>query len=317
MKKLIILTILMLTSINAKIDIPEDVSCSSLKNIVEHGWSDKNATLNTFIIKSTTRAIPKTLSYIEKPLVYEYDKEIPDFKMPKIQIGKTKYIQLFSYVKYLEHESRDEEAYKIYLESLKGLNNISSEAFISVMFRMANEKVIVQSLQEWSKHKTFSKEFINELSHLLLIDNQYLLDVVKSEKELMIKTFEKTYLKILENKETMKLMKKTLYFTKKYIEEDYQLQVKAINSNSFHELQLFREKERDKYNSFSMGAKSIVMGVKAKLYAFIGLENSYDFIAHYRAKRSTITTTPKIIQTSKEYLEQVQENRKFLKKLST
>ena len=316
MKKLIILTILMLTSINAKIEIPEDVSCDALKNIVEHGWSDNNATLNAFILKSATRAIPKTLTHIEKPLVYEDDEKIPDYKIPKIQIGKTKYIQLFSYVKYLEHEGRDEEAYKIYLESLKGLNNISSEQFISVMFRMANEKVIVQSLQEWSKHKTFSKEFIDKLSHLLLVDNQYLLDVVKSEKKLMIKNFEKHFSKKVQNKDDEKLMKKTLYFTKKYIEEDYQLQVKAINSNSFQELQLFREKERNKYNSFSMGAKSIVMGVKAKIYAFIGLENRYNFIAHYIAKRNTIATTPKIIQTCKEYLEQVEENRKFLKRLS-
>ena len=208
----------MLTSINAKIEIPEDVSCTSLKNVVEHGWSDKNATLNDFIIGSGTHgSIPKILTHIEKPLIYEDDKEIPDFKMPKIQIGKTKYIQLFSYVKYLEHEGRDEEAYKIYLESLKGLNSISSEQFMSVIFRIVNEKTIVQSLKEWAKHKTFSKEFVDELSHLLLVDNQYLLDVVKSEKKLMIKNFEKHFSKKTQNKDDEKLMKKTLYFTKKYI----------------------------------------------------------------------------------------------------
>ena len=64
MKKLIILTILMITSINAKIEIPEDVSCDALKNIVEHGWSDQNTTLNTN-------------SHISKPMNYLFSYPHP------------------------------------------------------------------------------------------------------------------------------------------------------------------------------------------------------------------------------------------------
>ena len=197
MKKLLLILLLTVSTYANNSKIPEKICSKHFDKVIEHGWSDDNATLNAFIIKSGSRAIPKILGNLKTPLIYKYYPKIPDFL-----INRHKYKQLFAYVKYLEHKNRMDESDKIYVDALDGLNNIESEQIISLIFRIVLEKIVMRSIRESQARYGLNQELKDELKKSLIIDNQFLLEVIKKENS-FFDSILKSFPKIRKNKEEL------------------------------------------------------------------------------------------------------------------
>ena len=234
---------------------------------------------------------------LEKPLIYIDDKEYTHFRMFKLRIHKEDYIQLFSYVKYLENQGRDAEAIKIYIDALNGLKNIPSEQSMSLIFRMMNEKVIVASLKEWYKHKNIPSELKNKLNQLLLLNDEYLVEILNNDNKISLSYVNK-FPKI-----------------KKLANIHHQLFMEAVRNDSLDKYNDYSAKKKEEYLSFSNIVKYGYTQGKVKLYTFLGLEPNKSFIDEFQIISSIYEPRTYITKTIKEYREQVNDNKIFLESL--
>ena len=292
MKKLLLILLLTVSTYANNSKIPEKICSKHFDKVIEHGWSDDNATLNVFIIKSGSRAIPKILGNLKTPLIYKYYPKIPDFL-----INRHKYKQLFAYVKYLEHKNRMDESDKIYVDALDGLNNIESEQIISLIFRIVLEKILIKSIKESQERYGLSKELKDKLKQALLTNNEFLLEVVASENKIYNSYMEK-YPQLIKMNEEMK----THFIT-------------AIKNDSLDEYNEYSAKKKEEYLSFSNIIKYGYTKGKVKLYTLLGLEPNKRFIDEFRIITSMYEPRTYIGKTIKEYREQVADNKVFLESL--
>ena len=256
-------------------------------------------TLSIYANKDIHR--PKVVDMIrgklEKPLIYIDDKEYTHFRMFKLRIHKEDYIQLFSYVKYLENQGRDTEAIKIYIDALNGLKNIPSEQSMSLIFRMINEKVIVDSLKEWYEHKNIPSELKHKLNQLLLLNDDYVVEVLNNDNKISLSYVNK------------------FPEIKKLANLHHQLFMEAVKNDSLDEYNEYSAKKKEEYLSFSNIVKYSYTQGKVKLYTLLGLEADKSFIDEFQLTLSIYVPRTYITKTIKEYREQVKNNKIFLENL--
>jgi len=322
MKKLILIFLLTLSSYaTEQVTSANKVCIHQLENVIEKGWSDSNQTLNNFIIKNGTTSIPKILNLLDKPLSIKDGFLIVDNEYsPKLLLTRDDYIKLFSYVKYLEQNGEKNKAYDISIKALKGLNNTKSRDLLALIVHVMNEKIIVKSLKESLQHHRFSKEqkvaLKKELSKLLLLDNQLLIETIDYDNLLTSKTVKHV---LLEDKSTQeeekKLTNKILFYTEKYC-TNYNLELKkAILSDSFDALEAHRKKEIEEFKSFKNTINFIIDKLKVKLINYIPLSSDYTELAKSIAKSNFMVDTPSLFKTYKEYMTQVKSNQAFLESI--
>ena len=320
MKKLLIIFLLSLSSYaTEKVTTPNDV-IPQLENVIEKGWSNANQTLNNFIIKSEVTNIPKILKLLDKPLSIKGEVHIVGNEYnPKLLLTNADYIKLFSYVKYLEHNSKEKKAYSIVIKALKGLNNTESRSMLSLMFHMVNEKIIVKSLKESLQHHRFSKEqrvaLKKELGELLLLDYQLLFESIDYENMITDKLLEDSYLKENSNQEEKKLMSKVLFYSKEYCINYNKKLKKAILSNSIDELETHLKKEIEEFESFKNTTNLMLDSFKRKLANYLPLSSDYTVLAKYLAKSNFMFATPSVFKTYKDDMAQVKSNQAFLESI--
>jgi len=296
-KLLLALLLFLPFQINAEnIKIPNEICSKHFDKVIEDGWSDENVTLNGFIIKSGTRAIPKILTNLKKPLVLKDDSTVV-YKIPKILVNRDDYKQLFAYVKYLEHENRIDEADKIYVDALDGLNNIESEQIISLIFRIVLEKIVMRSIRESQARYGLNQELKDELKKSLIIDNQFLLEVIKKENS-FFDSILKSFPKIRKNKEEL-----------------YIHLLSAIETDSLNEYKSYKKKRRDELRTFGNMMKYTFKLGKLKLYKLLDIEADSSDIYKFKLNNGVYSATPRVLKTYQEYLTQVKNNKNFLESL--
>ena len=295
MKKLLLSILLTITIYAENIKIPYEICSKHFDKVIKHGWNDDNATLNEFIVKSGTRAIPKFLTNLRTPLMFEHDPKIPNYHIPKLLVNRDQYKQLFAYVKYLEHENRMGEVQKIYTDALYGLKNIEHKESISLIFRIILEKILTTSIKESQERYGLSKELKDKLKEALLTNNDFLLEVVESENKIY-NSFMKKYPQLIK------------------INEEIQTHlITAIKNNSFDEFKQYKEEKLDALFNYQNIIKYGFLKGKKRLYRLVEIDTEY--LDLFNAKQDMYRSTPSILKTYQEYLTQVKNNKIFLESL--
>ena len=294
MKKLLLLILLTL-NINAEdIKVPNEICSKHFDKIIEHGWNEENATLNAFIIKSATHAIPKTLSNLRTPLIYIDDPKNPNYPSPKILINRDAYKQLFAYVKYLEHENRMEEVNTMYIDALKGLKNMKSKGNIDLIFRMVIESIILKSIKERQKRYGLNQELKNELKKSLLTNNSFLLDSLKAENAFFTSII------------------KPFPTIRKKNQELYNILISSIKNNSFGKYKSYKKEKRKELRTFGNTIKYTFLRAKEKIYELLNLEVETLEIDKFILLNDIYMPRPRVLKTYQEYLDKVVKNKNFL-----
>ena len=297
MKKLLLLILLVTTTYAENIQIADKICAKYFDKIIEHGWSDENTTLNAFIIKSETHAIPKILTHLQEPFIFEYDPKIPNYPIPKILVNKGEYKQLFAYVKYLEYKHLPEEVDKIYMDTLKGLNSIKPTQIMNLIFRMGNESILLKSIIETQNRYGLSQKLKNELKNSLLLDNQFLLKIIKKDNSF--------YDSVLTPFPKLKEKNQELY---RYL-------VSSIKNNSLEKYKSYKKEKREEIRTFANLLKYTFLHGKEKFYTLLNIEPDTLEIDKFKLLNNIYEPRPKMLKTYQEYLTQVEENNKFLESL--
>lgn len=158
-----------------RLDIPNIVNTEQLQSIVENGWSDKNKTMNDFIITNVERSMPEILRKINKPILKVKPSEQDPFPIPKILLNRDDNLLIISYCKYLEYIGHNNKALELYIKSLEGLNNIESKSMLSSIYRLVIEEMLVLGLENNLNNNTNKKIYIKEkLQKNLILDTNIL-----------------------------------------------------------------------------------------------------------------------------------------------
>jgi len=289
MKKITLLILLTLTTYAENIKIPEEICSKHFDKVIEDGWSDDNATLNEFIIKSGSRAIPKILTNLRTPIMFKDD--------PKVLINRDEYKQLFAYVKYLEHENRMEEVQQIYTDALYGLKTIESKENISLIFRMVIESVIKKSIKESQKRYELAQVLNTELKKSLLTDNNFLLDCLKGENAFFISIL----------KPFPEIEKKN--------QELYSYLISSVKNNSLNQYESYKKEKREEMRTIENVIKFTFLRGKEKLYRLLDIEPDTLEIDKFTMLHDMYESQPRILEAYQDYLTQVKNNKKFLESL--
>jgi len=297
LKKLLLLILLTLTTYAENIKIPEEICLKHFDKVIEHGWSDENATLNAFIIKSGTRSIPKILTNLKMPLIYIDDPKIPDFPIAKLLVNRGQYKLLFAYIKYLEQNNHMEEVTKIYINTLQGLTNITPTDNLSLTFRMGIESIVNKSIKESQKRYGLDYVLKTKLKKSLLTDNNFLLKIVEKEK-----TFFTSILKSFPEIE-------------KKNQELYSYLISSIENNSLNKYESYKKEKREEMRTFGNVIKFTFLRGKEKLYRLLDIEPDTLEIDKFTMLHDMYESRPRILETYQDYLTQVKSNKIFLKNL--
>jgi len=297
MKKLLLLILLTVSTYANNSKIPEKICPKHFNKIIEHGWSDENATLNAFIIRSGSRAIPKILTNLRTPLSFQEDPINPNYPIPKLLIDGDKYRKLFAYVKYLEHENRMEEVQKIYTDALYGLRNIESKENISLILSIVFERILKKSIKESHDRYGLNQELKNKLKKSLLLNDDYLFEVLNNDHRILL-----TYMNEFPE-------------LKKLSNAQHQLFMEAVKNNSLDEYNENSAKKQEKYLSFSNIVKYGYIQGKVKLYNFLGIELDKSFSKEFLITIFIYEPRIYIGKTIKDYQNQVKNNKIFLENL--
>ena len=309
----ILLSLLFAMNLVAKTDIHE----SQLTKITENGWSENNKTLNRKIIDYAKTEMPHILQNLDKPLL-STKKEGEVFSVPKFKLARDDYLMLMAYTKYLEANHRKGEAANIYIKSLEGISNISDTSMIAAIYRMVISNIVTKSIYQAIKENAFTvkdkKHLYERLRKVLILDNTYILDAVRSEKKI--------------NSQLINQMKAEK-FNDKYL-QIYKLEFQKVNSaywdtllNAIKKKTLFETKtfEEKKFSKlfFWNSLKLFLLNKKIELYNSLSIPLSQkDYISHarYNAIKTLLVTRPRLYETCQDYLDMVSSNKKLLLKLN-
>ncbi len=312
-----------------KLDIPNDINTSLLKNIVENGWDESNVTLNNFIIKNIERVMPEIREKIKKPILKVKPTEDEPFPISKIILVKDDYLLIVAYIKYLENEGKFNEAKNLYLEMLKGFNNIQDLTMLNVIFRMVEEGIITDGLLHAVEKNYYSKtmkiELKNSIEKLVLLDvNQYFIAIEK-EKDFILEASKLSFFRT-EKQDTLEYKKLitevyknledniNLYFSKMMIA--IKILMKEKKSKALDKFSKYMSQEKEDHMSFKNKVMFGIVGFIVKIKNMIGIGNeSYGFMSKFMGKTLALVAMPKINSTYLEYAELIEKNKKLLKQL--
>lgn len=319
LKKVLILFFVLVNTLLGE-NIPESVDTDDLREVIYNGWSESNQTLNTFIIQKGNKDVPKIVELLDTPLTEAPTEET--YSIPKILLSRDDYIILFSYLKYLEKEGEIDQVYNIYVESFKGFKNIPDYSLFSLIYRMVIGDIITKSLADSINNNFFTqdtrKSLKNDLSPLLITNNELLLKTLDNEKLLMLKIIKNMQLK----DDSSLIDERLLGFYKKYfiisINEEYPKLSNAIVSNKLKEFEKKKQTLRENHYTISRKITMWLLKSKIELYNFLSIDNTeddYRTLAKYLVDDQMLVNTPSLNRMYKDYFEMVKENKKLLETL--
>lgn len=303
------------------LDIPNDINISLLKKVIENGWDDSNKTLNTFIIKHGEKVMPEAMLKIKKPLIKVEPTKNDRFPVPRILLSREDYLFILAYVKYLEYREESEAALNIYIEILKGLNNTEDRSMLNVLLHLVIEERTILGLNEGLNKNIFSesmkKRLKSEVKDLLTLDTKLFFIALMGEKEFILKAHEASG---KDDDDTTEEYDKLMIEVKKHLNEYVDLYfgkmyaaMKQKTPQALEEFEVYMDKEREEFTSMKNGALFFLYYTKVKIRNFIMLGNeNYGFVSKYMAQSIALVGIPRVKRTYLEYLETIENNKKFL-----
>lgn len=303
------------------LDVPNDINTSLLKKITKNGWNDSNKTLNTFIIKHGEKIMPEAMEKINKPLKKVEPSENNLFPVPKLLLSREDYLFILAYVKYLEYKEKPDEALNIYIEILKGLKNTKDRSMINILLHAVIEEITILGLKDALDKNIFSesmkKRLKSEIKNLLTLDTKAFFIALDGEKEFILKAYEvsrqddedttEEYDKLMLEVEKHLNDYVDLYFGKMYVA------MKQKTPQALKKFEDYMDKEREEFSSMKNRAFMFLYYVKTKIRNLLMLGNeSYGFMSKYMGQTIALVGIPRVKRIYLEYLDTIEENKKFL-----
>ena len=311
--KQIIFIMLLISNIQANTTQQE---ICQFKKVIKNGWSENNQTLNQKIIDLGKVEVPRIIQKLNIPIKADENKSAI-IKIPKIELTRNDYIILMSYTKYLEVNNKIPEAIKIYIESFKGLANTTNTSMLSAIFKLAINNVLTKSLEQALKEKVFTSDdklfLYNKLSKLLILDNYYIIEGIKSEKNINFQLINQ-----MKTDKYNKVYLKTYKQAFHKVNDDYwNTLINATRMNNLFKTQ-HNEEERLNRLLFWNKTKLFFLAKKLNIYRELSIPiDKEDYIHHakYSAINTLLITRPKLYETCQNYLNMIDNNKKLLLKL--
>lgn len=310
-----------------KLDIPNDINTSLLKKIIENGWNDSNHTLNTLIIKYGEKVMPDAIQKIKKPWIKVEPNTNEIFPVPKILLGRNDYFFILAYVKYLEYKEESDVALNMYIEILKGLNNTGDKSMLNFIFHWTIEEITIIGLNESLNKNVFSQSMKTrlktEIKDFLILDTKDILIAIEGEKESIFKLNAISLASETSgddvSSEYKKLTSEVHEHWKRYITLYFDRMYTAMEQKSpklLKEFELFMDKEKEEWGSLRNKTFYILSTAKASVKNFLLIGNeSYGFMSQHMGKSLALGSMPKMCAFFLDYLELIEQNKKFLNTL--
>lgn len=153
MKNIVILVCLILLPCSVSAKLPESkATIENAKLVSQEGWKVASKPLEVFIKQEGATFIASFLEVAAQPYeeVFQKNASTSIEKIPKIHLTVTENYFALAYAKYLESQSKTEEALQIYLSILQGLKeaNLNGAHLFGVIYRISIERLTTRSLQE-------------------------------------------------------------------------------------------------------------------------------------------------------------------------
>ena len=292
------------------------ITVCQLEKVIKNGWTDTNQTLNKAIIKLGEVEIPSIIQKLSKPLSMDANKSnISD--IPKFNLTRDNYTQLFAYSKYLEYIGKKDLVLSYYIESLKGIHNIKDNSLLATIFRLVISNIITKSIRYSMEQKKFTNKdkmyLYNELSKLLILDDYYIISTIQSEKT--INTQQINMMKSNKNNDKYLAVYKKEF--QKINAEYWDILLNATKTDNLSETQKNEEKRLSKLQFWNT-LKLFFLNKKMTIYKKIGIPLSkQDYIKHakYSAIETLLITRSKLYETCQDYLNMIHDNKKLLSTL--
>ena len=147
MKRLVIL-ILLCTLLCAENNntAPCGETFENAKIVAINGWDSAGDTLKEFILTDGEKFIVAFLKVATKP--YEINSSSQDFPIPQLNVTSNDIYYALAYAKYLESQSKVDEALGIYTTTIKGLSDSRSDGIdmIRLIYTIVIEDKVARSL---------------------------------------------------------------------------------------------------------------------------------------------------------------------------
>ena len=276
------------------------IPIEQLKEIVYNGWNDSNQTLTNYIIDNAHK-ITKT---IDNP---------QNIKNPN------EYWVLFAYIKYLENQKEYQKAYKLYIDTLIGFENIRTNK-LNLFLRPIIEDMICKSLDETIRDNIFPKEIRNslkkELQKLLITDNSLFLEFIRLEFNAnnLKNGIDKTEL----TPQKDKAFNTILAYVDDFFDKEYKKITKIMQKPSLVAYQEYLKQQQKERDDFYKNSEAQYIRLKKKLLKS-HTRKDFDKWARLEAKYASITAISIILKgfqySYERYFKQIKSNKILLEKL--
>ena len=290
-----------------KLDIPNEIDTEQLQYIIENGWNDKNETLNNFIVKYGEKTLPDALERLKKPLVkMEPTKEDPA-STPKILLHRDDYLLIFSYLKYLENQNKNDQALKIYKTALNGTDEINDKTMISLIVKIVYNQIAVESLKNFVDKKNLIIDEKNELKKILInspmMTEEYFFEYLKFEQ----KGFKRVLKDNLTDASDLKLYNSLVNYYDQYFAQ----MVLVMKTKSNEKVDEFEKLIQKETNEYQYCIEEIKLLRKNNSDISLIQRCSIDNLG----KALALAAMPKLYTIFKDYLKNIEERKKLIQLL--
>lgn len=144
MKKVFIFLMLIVMSWGGVFGNLDNNISNKLDNSSSLKWQEMDKSLQKFIVTNEQKVIDNIIFNIDKPLLSASN---PIIEIPKIILTRDDYEILFTYIKYLIYNNKQDRVAKIYTRVIEGLNKIDDKSIIALIFRIVIQQNTLKSLK--------------------------------------------------------------------------------------------------------------------------------------------------------------------------
>ncbi len=309
-----------------KLDIPQNINVAQLQNIVKNGWNEDNKTLNNLIVSNAKRVMPEILKKINKPFEREEITRENKFPISKIILRKEDYQFIVAYTKYLEYKGNIDASLKLNIEILKGLKNIEDTSIFHIIYSLVIEQIVREGLTQFLyAHENFkiNSELTQHFKNLFTIDTNAFFKAMQREKEFLLDTWNASaYQEFAVNKYGINYPNLMLDISKKIKNNNdlvYKKMFEAMKKETPEAISAYKEemgKMKKEYMSNVNTAHFFISASWIRIKSLLGIEiKEFGYMSQYMAQTLVYVATPKIDATYIDYLNHIQKNKLFLRKL--
>lgn len=306
------------------LNIPNDVPSASMDKVVRNGWNDSNKSFNAFIINHAKVVMPTAMQKIKKPMLTVEPCENDKFPTPEILLRTDDYLFVLSYVKYLEYQGETDEALSIYLQILKGLDNIDDKSMLSVILKYIIQEKTVLGLNDALHKNIFSedmkKRLKSEAKDLLILDTEAFFAGLDEAEAFILKAYKEGEKDEVDGAEESELlMLEVENHLKAYIDLYFGKMRAAMRQETpqaLEEFEVYMDKERKEISSLKTRALLLLYYAKAKIKNLLMIGNeSYGMLSKLMGQTIALVGIPLVKDTYLDHLKMIENNKKFLNSL--